>query len=213
MLTLPPSGADVSATDLTSTPDRRSITRGFVISNLDITNTFSNHSKILVFALNGPVVGLPAALCAFADFVYAAPHAFLLTPFSSLGLVTEGAASVALVQRLGIAKANEALLLSRRIPSDDLLATGFVNKIFTPPDGAAEDWFLTRVRDEIAHTMGDHLNPASMLRIKALIRAPYRHLVDRQNVKEAFEGLERFTEGVPRQEFIAIAEKRKRHKL
>jgi peroxisomal 3,2-trans-enoyl-CoA isomerase len=52
------------------------------------------------------VIGLSAALVSFADFVYAAPHAFLLTPFSSLGLVAEGAASRALVQRLGISKAN-----------------------------------------------------------------------------------------------------------
>ncbi|KAI0194941.1 ClpP/crotonase-like domain-containing protein, partial [Astrocystis sublimbata] len=80
----------------------------FVANNLNITQAFYSHPKILVAALNGPVVGLSAALTAFADFVYAAPHTFLFTPFSSLGLVAEGGASHAFVQRLGISKANEA---------------------------------------------------------------------------------------------------------
>ncbi|KAJ2984426.1 hypothetical protein NUW58_g6065 [Xylaria curta] len=57
------------------------------------------HPKILIAALNGPALGLSAALTAFADFVYAAPHTFLLTPFSSIGLVAEGGASHAFVQR------------------------------------------------------------------------------------------------------------------
>lgn len=209
---------------MTAEPDRRDITRGFVISNLDITNTFSKHSKILIFALNGPVIGMPAGLTGLADFIYATPQAFLLLPFSSLGLVTEGGSSVALVQRMGIAKATEALMLSRRMTSDELLATGFVNKIFTPPPPPSssslneaadddDDWFLKRVLEEIDDKMGVHLNRTSMLKIKNLIRAPYRDLIDQQNVKEVFGGLERFTEGIPRQEFIAIAEKKKRHKL
>ena len=60
--------------------------------NLNNTQAFYSHKKILVTALNGPVVGLSAALIAHSDFIYAAPHAFLLCPFSSLGLAAEGLA-------------------------------------------------------------------------------------------------------------------------
>jgi len=34
------------------------------------------------------------------------------------------------VRRMGIAKANEALILSLRIPCDELVQCGFVNKVF-----------------------------------------------------------------------------------
>ncbi len=70
--------------------------RGFVANNIFLTQAFYNHPKILVIALNGPAVGLSAALTGFGDFVYAVPHAFLLTPFTSLGLVSEGNASIGL---------------------------------------------------------------------------------------------------------------------
>ena len=99
-------GADVNIDR--STPEggdtyRQSL-RNFVANNLNVTQAFYTHPKILVVALNGPVVGLSAALTGFADFVYAAPHTFLLTPFSSLGLVAEGGASVGFVQRMGCVK-------------------------------------------------------------------------------------------------------------
>jgi peroxisomal 3,2-trans-enoyl-CoA isomerase len=89
------------------------------------------HPKILITALNGPVIGLSAALLVFSDFIYCTPHTFLLTPFSSLGLVAEGGASRAFVQRLGISKASEALIMSKRISAEELLQVGFVNKIFS----------------------------------------------------------------------------------
>ena len=72
--------------------------------------------------LNGPAVGLSAALIGFADFVYCTPSTFLLTPFSSLGLVAEGGASRALAQRLGVSKANEALIMSKKITAEELLS-------------------------------------------------------------------------------------------
>ncbi|KAI1501003.1 3,2-trans-enoyl-CoA isomerase [Biscogniauxia marginata] len=186
--------------------------RGFVANNLDVTRAFTQHPKILVAALNGPAVGLSAALVASADFVYAAPHAFLLTPFSSLGLVAEGGASRALVQRLGVAKANEALIQSRRIPCAELVAAGFVNRVFDCAVGDS-DAFLSRVRREVNERMGDHLVGESLLGIKELIRRPEREILDRQNVAEVFAGLERFMSGVPQEEFRKLASGEKRHKL
>lgn len=46
------------------------------------------------------------------DFVYAVPTAYFLTPFSAISLVCEGGASQALVQRMGLGKANELRPLS-----------------------------------------------------------------------------------------------------
>ncbi|KAL9094089.1 MAG: hypothetical protein Q9165_003504 [Trypethelium subeluteriae] len=206
-------GADV--TTQRSVPEgeepRRTYLRSFVSNNLHITHAFYTHPKILVTALNGPAVGLSAALIALSDFVYAAPHTFLLTPFSSLGLVAEGGASQAFVKRLGISKANEALIMSKRITSEELVHTGFVNKIFDT--GKDSDKFLAEVLKEVNERMGDHLNSDSMVKIKALIRKPDLDVLDRQGLLEVMGGLERFLSGVPQEEFRKIASGEKKHKL
>jgi len=191
---------------------RRETLKGFVANNLEITNAFYTHPKILITALNGPAIGLSAALISLSDFVYAAPHAFLLTPFTSLGLVAEGGASRAFVQRLGISKANEALIMSKRITAEELLQVGFVNKIFNTGKDEQER-FLGEVLKEVEDRLGDHLNSDSLLKVKALIRKPEREIMDQQNLAEVFGGLERFAAGVPQEEFRKIASGEKRHKL
>ncbi|KAK2764942.1 hypothetical protein FQN54_008641 [Arachnomyces sp. PD_36] len=210
-------GADVQSkvSDQSTGDLRRDIVRSFVANNLDLTRAFFNHPKILVVALNGPAVGLSAAVTGFADFVYAVPHTFLLTPFSSLGLVAEGGASRGFVERLGIAKANEALIMSKKITADELVRTGYVNKIIVPQSGRKDDseGFLKLVLEEVEERLGTHLNQESLLKIKELIRRPEREVLEKQNLFEAFMGLERFEKGIPQQEFMKIATGQKKHKL
>jgi peroxisomal 3,2-trans-enoyl-CoA isomerase len=157
----------------------------FVANNINTTQAFYSHPKILVTALNGPAVGLSAALIGFSDFIYAAPHAFILTPFTSLGLVAEGGASRGFVQRMGIAKANEALIMSKRITSDELVKCGFVNEVFdTKPN--EQEKFLELVLKEVDNRLGEHLVSDSMTKIKALIRKPENDIMDAQGVSFQF---------------------------
>lgn len=116
------------------------------------------------------------------------------------------------MQRLGISKANEALIMSKRIPSEELLQVGFVNKIFNCAKGEDEK-FLKLVFQEIDDKMGDHLVSDSMTKIKALIRKPERDILDAQGVAEVFGGLERFNAGIPQEQFMKIATGQKKHKL
>lgn len=170
--------------------------RSFVAFNLNITEAFYTHPKILVVGLNGPVVGLSAAIVAHADFIYCTPHTFLLTPFSSLGLVAEGGASRALMQRLGPARGNEALIMSKRITAEELERAGFVNAVFqTAPSEDAK--FRGLVLNEVEERLGPHLNGDSLLGIKKLIRRPERDVMDVQNAREVFDGLDRFVAGIP----------------
>ena len=208
------SGADVTASRTTSEGQdvRRETLRNFVSNNLEITNAFYTHPNILITALNGPAVGLSAALIAFSDFIYCAPHAFLLTPFTSLGLVAEGGASRAFVQRLGISKANEALIMSKRITAEEMLQVGFVNKIIQSSKNEQEE-FLAEVIKEVQERLGDHLNSDSLVNVKALIRKPEREMMDGQIVAEVLGGLERFVAGIPQEEFRKVASGQKRHKL
>lgn len=219
----PPSGADVTIsrtnTDIDANP-RAHWVQGFVAGNMHNTHQWYTHPKILIVALNGPAVGMSAALTAHADFVYAAPHAWLLTPFTSLGLVAEGASSRAFVDRLGISKANEALLMSKKITMPDLLATGYVNKVLEagggdPASGKGidDEKFLAAVLGEIEANLGSHLNHYSMINMKKLIRKPGRALMVQTGVDEVFGGLDVFMKGIPQKEFAKIASGEKRHKL
>jgi len=116
------------------------------------------------------------------------------------------------VQRLGISKANEALIMSKKITANELLACGFVNKIFEC--GKNEDVkFHKLVLEEIEDKMGPHLVGSSLTKIKALIRRPEREVMDAQTVAEVFDGLERFVAGIPQEEFRKIGSGEKRHKL
>lgn len=208
------SGADVQASRPTpeGTDARRQSLQNFVSNNLEITNAFYTHPKVLITALNGPVIGLSAALISCSDFIYAMPHAFLFTPFTSLGLVAEGGASRAFVQRLGISKANEALIMSKRITAEEMLQVGFVNKIF-PLGKDEQEKFLGEVLEEVDNRLGDHLNSESLVKVKALIRKPEKDIMDAQTVAEVFGGLERFAAGIPQEEFRKLANGEKRHKL
>lgn len=208
------SGADVTARPQipTDISPRLHFLRSFAANNLEITHAFFSHPNILVTALNGPVIGLSAALIAFSDFVYAAPHTFLLTPFTSLGLVAEGGASRAFVQRLGISKANEALIMSRRIGCEELVQTGFVNKVF-PVRVGEDERFLELVLEEVREKLGEHLASESLVRVKELIRRPEIRVHEAQLVSELMGGLERFEKGVPQEEFRKIASGEKKHKL
>ena len=220
-VSLTPSGADVSLgreTPRDPQDAHRHLLSGFVALNLNSFDAFASHPKVLVVGLNGPVIGLSAALVASADFIYCVPQTFLLTPFSSLGLVAEGGASRTLVTRLGLAKANEALIMSRRIPAEELKASGFVNEIFDVGGGGTstgnnDDRFRERVLREVDDRLGEHLIGESLTGIKKLIRDPERDILAKTNVNEVFAGLERFMKGVPQEEFRKIASGEKRHKL
>lgn len=192
---------------------RRDIMSGFVANNLDLTRSFYQHPKILVAALNGPAVGISAALLGFCDFIYAAPHTYFLTPFSSLGLVAEGGASYGLVQRMGISTANEALMMSRKISCEKLVHCGFVNAVFKGKDVNDSDGFLKQVLAELDDKLGSHLNKDSLLGIKKLVRAPYEEALEAQGVREVMAGMTVFLKGAPQEEFRKLASGEKRHKL
>ncbi|KAK1250419.1 hypothetical protein MKX08_010422 [Trichoderma sp. CBMAI-0020] len=206
------SGADVSDLgNVMAAPRRKDILAASLFNNIDLTRAFYTHPKILVVGLNGPVVGFPAALISFADFIYARPHAYLLLPFSSLGFAAEGGASRALRDRLGVAKAKEALMMSKRIPSDELLACGFVNKILQPlshgsnADGADPLEFLKQVVKELDKNLGSHLSDSSLLSIKQQFFQDDRRTYEHTSVQEAYMAVEKMCAGVPQKQMQRIA--------
>ena len=144
------------------------------------------HKKIIAVALNGPAVGIGAALLGQADFIYAVENAYLLTPFTNLSIPPELASTYMFAQRMGVAKANEALLMSKKIPAQELLSRGFVNKLYpNQPDASFLASVIHELKDRFEGIPHDNL-----LKTRALIRFPYRHYAELNNVSEVFNGAE-----------------------
>lgn len=181
-------------------------------NNLEVGHAFYTHPKILVTALNGPAVGISAASIAHSDFIWAAPHAYLLVPFTSLGLISEAGAARALIDRMGVGKANEALLMGKRIECEELVSSGFVNKVLHVQPGEDEK-FLNAALHEIHERLGPHLNKTSLFEIKRQIQMVSRQQKNELQVDEVMIGLNRFADGIPQKEFRAVASGKKRHKL
>jgi len=113
---------------------------------------------------------------------------------------------------MGIGKANEALLTSRKVPATELLTCGFVNKVFDCAEGE-DDKLRSLVLAHVDDIMGEHLVASSLTETKALIAAPMRRDIDSSMVAELFGGLRRTTAGIPQREFEKIRTGAKRHKL
>ncbi|BFZ62351.1 dodecenoyl-CoA isomerase [Saitoella coloradoensis] len=181
----------------------------FSLGNQDLTRAFYTHRHLLIAALNGPAIGLSAALLGCCDLVYAVEGAWLLTPFTNLGLVAEGGASYSFVKRMGVGKATEALLQSKKMGVGELYECGFVNRIF-PPQGSSE--FMETVLGYVKDSF-EGVNMDSVRKTKKLIWTHMERDIERANGMEVQGAVERFTAGIPQREFEKLARKEKRHKL
>lgn len=187
--------------------------QNFAGRNTYLTDLFHNHTKVLICALNGPVIGLLAALTALCDIVYANDEnkVFMLCPFSNLGLVAEGGTSATLWLRLGWSKASEALLFARPIPGTDLNRLGFFNQTFTGQNLSTED-FNKAVYDDLVSKFTGLYEP-SIFANKQLLKANRDQLINSANSREVIKGFNRWIEGVPQMRFASLANKEIKHKM
>ncbi|KAF5365605.1 hypothetical protein D9758_003318 [Tetrapyrgos nigripes] len=177
----------------------------------DCGHALYTHSKILVCALNGPVMGISAAFLGYFDFIYCMPNCWLALPFPFLGISLEGGASVSFVNRMGLARANEVLIWGKKKTAEELLACGFVNEIL--PQQSVEA-FHDAVRAKLLDNL-EGLDPAALLSAKKLVRAGLYEKNDPNavNLRESYAQAERFVSGVPDVRFGRIARREIRHKL
>jgi len=135
---------------------------------LEMMRSVIDHKKVLILALNGPGVGGGAAwFQGVADLVFAAKGAWLQVPFNALGLVPENGSVVAFAQSMGVHRANEFLMLGRKMGVDELEQWGMVNKIF-PAQG-----FHAHVIEYLEEQLSVN-DGKSMLETKRLANLPLR---------------------------------------
>jgi 2-(1,2-epoxy-1,2-dihydrophenyl)acetyl-CoA isomerase len=85
--------------------------------------------KPVVAAVNGPAVGIGCSLALCCDLILAAESAYFLLAFVNIGLVPDGGSSLFVPARIGLARANEMMLLGERIAAAQALAWGLVNRV------------------------------------------------------------------------------------
>jgi len=207
-------GTDVSVPrkhDPRTLTERRAFVDGVTRSNTDCSRALYSHRKILVAALNGPVMGIASAFLGHFDFIYCLPETWLSVPFTFIGIVAEAGSSVSFVNRMGPAKANEVLLFGKKLDAQELLACGFVNKIF--PSQSVES-FHGSVRKLLLEQL-DGLDPSALLKVKELIQygVNEKNSKDATNLRESYAQAECYATGTPAKRFTLIAEKKIRHKL
>ncbi|KJA21798.1 hypothetical protein HYPSUDRAFT_140075 [Hypholoma sublateritium FD-334 SS-4] len=186
---------------------RKALKNNVISTTTDCGKAFYSHSKILVAAVNGPVM----AFLGYFDFIYALPNAWLAVPFTFLGIIAEGGSSVSFVNRMGLSFANEVLLWGKKKTAGQLLACGFYNEIL--PDQSTESFHAVvhgRIIDELKG-----LDPKALLAVRSLIRRGLheKNDPDAVNLRESYAQAERFASGVPAQQFAKIAAKEIKHKL
>jgi len=189
--------------------------RGFLqrvsSTNTDVSRAFYSHSKILVAALNGPVLGIMAGFLGHFDFIYSMPDAWLACPFTFIGIIAEAGSSVSFANRMGLAKANEVLIFGKKMSAEELLACGFVNEIF--PKQSYESFHSTIRRHLLQQLEG--LDHDSVLTVKQLIQfgVNEKNSKDATNLRESYAQGARFATGVPGDRFAKLARKEIKHKL
>jgi 2-(1,2-epoxy-1,2-dihydrophenyl)acetyl-CoA isomerase len=90
--------------------------------------------KPVVAAVNGPAVGIGCSLALAADLIVAAESAYFLLAFVNIGLVPDGGSTAFLPARIGYARAAEMAMLGERVPADQALAWGLVNRVVPDDD-------------------------------------------------------------------------------
>ena len=94
--------------------------------------------KPVIAAVNGPAVGIGCSLALDCDLILAAESSYFLLAFVNIGLVPDGGITALLPAKAGVARTTEMGMLGERVPADQALEWGIVNRVL-PDDRLAED--------------------------------------------------------------------------
>jgi enoyl-CoA hydratase/carnithine racemase len=119
-------------------------------------------SKPMIAAINGPAAGVGLVIACYCDLRFAARGAVLTTAHGKLGLPAEFGLSWLLPRIVGLTRANDWLLTSRRVDADEARDAGLLNDVFEPED------LRPRVA-EFAQQLATSVSPASLRETKRQI--------------------------------------------
>ncbi|NXG41943.1 ECI2 isomerase, partial [Psilopogon haemacephalus] len=106
----------------------------------EFVDHFIDFPKPLIAMVNGPAIGISVTVLGLCDVVYASDTATFHTPFSHLGQSPEGCSSYLFPKIMGVAKANEMLLFSKKLTAAEACAQGLVTEVFPERTFQKEVW-------------------------------------------------------------------------
>ncbi|TID30159.1 hypothetical protein CANINC_001266 [Pichia inconspicua] len=178
--------------------------------NIYLVNTILNHKKLIVVALNGPVIGLSAALVCLMDIIIARKpvennsyEPYMQYPFATIGLVNECGVSASLPKRIGITNSLKAVCLAQKISLETLQTCGFISDVIETDN---VDEFNENVRKQL-NGFCDSLANDSIMENKLMIKQNFNHQVNLQIVDESMSGLNRWINERPQSAFKAMLSK------
>ena len=89
----------------------------------------ANSNKPYIASIHGACAGIGAALAMSCDLAIMAESSFIYLAFAGLSLVPDGGIAHHLVRQMGYRKAYQAFIEAARIPANDCLEYGLVNKV------------------------------------------------------------------------------------
>src|SRR3954453_10772232 len=88
--------------------------------------------KPVVAAVNGPAVGIGASLAFACDLIVASSSAYFNLAFVNIGLMPDGGSTAFVPAAVGKARAFQMALLGERIPAQQALDWGLINRVVEP---------------------------------------------------------------------------------
>ncbi len=122
-------GSDLKRAAADTDDSVRRIARTMLHDIQPILECLTRMEKPVIAAVNGPAVGVGMSLALACDLMIIARSAYLLAPFTNLGIIADGGASWFLTRRLGYARAMEILMEAQKIDAEHCHATGLANRI------------------------------------------------------------------------------------
>jgi 2-(1,2-epoxy-1,2-dihydrophenyl)acetyl-CoA isomerase len=93
--------------------------------------------KPVIASINGVAAGAGASFAFACDLRICARSAAFAMAFTGIGLIPDSAACLTLMQHIGYARTAEMLMLGEKIPAEQALAWGLVNRVVDDADLAA----------------------------------------------------------------------------
>ena len=161
------SGADLSATDSTFANARADGDQAIDAERMRdygglLTLRLFDSLKPVIFAINGPAIGIGATMTLAGDIRIASETAHFSLPFVRRGIIPDACSSWFLPRIVGIGTALEWMMTGRRVGADEALKAGLVRSVHAPDE-------LLGVAMSLAREIADNAAPVSVALTRQLL--------------------------------------------
>lgn len=113
--------------------------------------------KVLVAAVNGPAIGIGVTLLPHCDLVYCTDNSTFWTPFSRIAIVPEFSSSQTFVEAMGVARANNLLLMGKQIDASQAVSDKLVTEIVKNCDQSGNPFTLQSIGYQVCNDLDNQL--------------------------------------------------------